>query len=137
MKLLRTLLIALTVFAAWGCLTAASAMTMTPLAIGSEDTLQIQLSCDQYGRCFRSAPRYYDDDDDGYAPRYRTWNGCPYGYTVQGGECRPYQGPTGYYGYERRRGYEDGYERRRSGGGGCPYGYTVQGGRCQPYRGPY
>ncbi|MGA9006723.1 MAG: hypothetical protein WB495_07465 [Xanthobacteraceae bacterium] len=23
---------------------------------------------------------------------WRTWNGCPPGYTVQGGECRAYRG---------------------------------------------
>ena len=39
-----------------------------------------------------------------------TWNGCPPGYTVQGGNCAPYQGPVG------------------GGWGtwnGCPPGYTV------------
>jgi hypothetical protein len=50
---------------------------------------------------------------------WRTYNGCPPGYTVQGGMCRPYQGPVG--------------------GGpswnGCPPGYTIQGGACRPYRG--
>jgi hypothetical protein len=24
-----------------------------------------------------------------------TWNGCPPGYTVQGGNCAPYKGPRG------------------------------------------
>jgi hypothetical protein len=50
-----------------------------------------------------------------------TWNGCPPGYTVQGGNCAPYQGPTG-------RGWRT--------WNGCPPGYTVQGGNCAPYQGP-
>ena len=49
-----------------------------------------------------------------------TWNGCPPGYTVQGGNCAPYQGPVG------------GNWRTWN---GCPPGYTVQAGVCQPYRG--
>lgn len=42
--------------------------------------------------------RYYDDDRYHRGryyreqPRYRTWNGCPPGYTVQDGDCRPYRG---------------------------------------------
>lgn len=48
--------------------------------------------------------RYYDDDRyyrgrhygerRGYReqPHYRTWNGCPHGYTVQDGRCKPYTG---------------------------------------------
>ena len=43
-------------------------------------------------------PRYYD-----YSPGYQgyagggrdTGNGCPPGYTVQGGVCKPYRGPSG------------------------------------------
>ena len=31
----------------------------------------------------------------GYGYHYRTWNGCPPGWTVQGGNCAPYQGPRG------------------------------------------
>jgi hypothetical protein len=41
----------------------------------------------------------------------RTWNGCPPGYTVQGGVCQPYQGPVGGNTFN-----------------GCPPGYTIQGG---------
>lgn len=54
----------------------------------------------------RYRERYYDDDDRYYhrrhyrderyyrepSPRYRTWNGCPHGYTVQDGVCKPYTG---------------------------------------------
>jgi hypothetical protein len=44
--------------------------------------------------------RYYDYDDGyyrggrGYYPpgRYRTWNGCQRGWTVQDGVCKPYRG---------------------------------------------
>lgn len=27
-----------------------------------------------------------------YRPNYPTWNGCPRGYTVQSGVCKPYRG---------------------------------------------
>jgi hypothetical protein len=31
--------------------------------------------------------------DEGYRPgRFRTWNGCPQGFTVQDGRCKPYRG---------------------------------------------
>jgi hypothetical protein len=49
-------------------------------------------------------------------------HGCPPGYSLQGGNCAPYQGPVGGGGW---RTYN-----------GCPPGYTIQGGACQPYRGP-
>jgi hypothetical protein len=51
---------------------------------------------------------------------YRTYNGCPPGYTVQGGGCRPYRGPVG-----------GGWRTWN----GCPPHYTVQDGVCKPYRG--
>ena len=35
------------------------------------------------------APRYYQGEQRQYR---RTWNGCPYGYTVQDGVCKPYTG---------------------------------------------
>jgi hypothetical protein len=57
----------------------------------------------------------------GYGYGYRTYNGCPPGYTVQGGNCAPYQGPVG-----------GGWRTYN----GCPPGYTIQGGNCAPYRGP-
>ncbi len=45
---------------------------------------------------YRHHRRYYRDYDGPYAyapaPRYRTWNGCPRGYTVQDGICKPYRG---------------------------------------------
>jgi hypothetical protein len=47
-------------------------------------------------------------------------NGCPYGYTVQSGICKPYRGPVG-----------GGWNTPNS----CPPGYTVQSGVCKPYRG--
>jgi hypothetical protein len=57
----------------------------------------------------------------GYGDNWRTWNGCPPGYTVQGGNCAPYRGPAGA-----------GWRTWN----GCPPGYTIQGGNCAPYRGP-
>jgi hypothetical protein len=47
-------------------------------------------------------------------------NGCPPGYSLQGGNCAPYRGPTG-----------GGWRTYN----GCPPGYTIQGGNCAPYRG--
>jgi hypothetical protein len=55
----------------------------------------------------------------GYGDGWRTWNGCPPGYTVQGGNCAPYRGPAG-----------GGWRTWN----GCPPGYTVQGGNCGPPR---
>ena len=49
-------------------------------------------------------------------------NGCPPGYSLQGGNCAPYRGPAG-----------GGWRTWN----GCPPNYTIQGGACQPYRGPY
>jgi hypothetical protein len=57
----------------------------------------------------------------GYGYGYRTWNGCPPGWTVQGGNCAPYRGPGG-----------GGWDTSN----GCPPGYTIQGGNCAPYKGP-
>jgi hypothetical protein len=42
-------------------------------------------------------PRYYRYEERGergyYRPgRYRTWNGCQPGWTVQDGRCKPYRG---------------------------------------------
>jgi hypothetical protein len=37
--------------------------------------------------CFETGPRYY-----GYRGGYRSYNGCPFGYTVQDGVCKPYRG---------------------------------------------
>jgi hypothetical protein len=56
--------------------------------------------------------------------RHRIWNGCPRGWTVQGGNCAPYRWGGGSYTW--------------SGGwntwNGCPPGYTIQGENCAPYR---
>ena len=63
--------------------------------------------------------QYYPPPGYGYGHRHRTWNGCPEGWTVQGGNCAPYKGPGG-----------GGWNTWN----GCPPGYTVQGGNCAPYR---
>jgi hypothetical protein len=65
--------------------------------------------------------QYYPPPPYGYGGGWPTWNGCPPGYTVQGGNCAPYRGPGG-----------GGWRTWN----GCPPGYTVQGGNCAPYRGP-
>lgn len=44
---------------------------------------------------YRGGYRGGYQNDEGYSspnPRYRTWNGCPGGYTVQDGVCKPYTG---------------------------------------------
>ncbi len=38
-------------------------------------------------------PRYYDYYRGG---GWDTWNGCPPNWTIQGGVCKPYRGPSGY-----------------------------------------
>jgi hypothetical protein len=65
--------------------------------------------------------QYYPPPPYGYGYGGQTWNGCPPGYTVQGGACAPYRGPVG-----------GGWRSWN----GCPPGYTVQGGNCAPYQGP-
>lgn len=67
------------------------------------------------------AQYYYPPPPYGYGDGWRGWNGCPPGYTVQGGNCGAVSGPTG-----------GGWRTWN----GCPPGYTVQGGNCAPYRGP-
>jgi hypothetical protein len=38
-------------------------------------------------------PGYGEGYREGYRPgRYRTWNGCQPGFTVQDGRCKPYRG---------------------------------------------
>jgi hypothetical protein len=53
-----------------------------------------------------------------WSRHHRTWNGCPPGWTVQGGNCAPYRGHGG------------GWPTWN----GCPPGWTIQGGNCAPYR---
>jgi hypothetical protein len=70
-------------------------------------------------------PRPPDYGYDYPPPDYRygygwTWNDCPPGWTVQGGNCAPYKGPVG-----------GGWRTWN----GCPPHYTVQGGVCKLYRG--
>lgn len=51
-----------------------------------------------YGERYRERNYDYDDgyyrEGRGYYPpgRYRTWNGCQRGWTVQDGLCKPYRG---------------------------------------------
>ena len=73
-------------------------MPMAPLSIESQDTQQVRLVCNQYGRCFRTGPRYYRSY---YAPR-RYYGG--YGYRSYG----PRYGYGGGYGYGAGYGYGGG-----------------------------
>jgi len=45
---------------------------------------------------YRYHRRYYRDYEGAYAyapaPRYRAWNACPRGYSVQDGVCKLYRG---------------------------------------------
>jgi hypothetical protein len=47
----------------------------------------------------RATAQYYPPPPGygyGYGYHHRTWNGCPPGWTVQGGNCAPYKGPGGW-----------------------------------------
>ena len=92
------------------------------LAVGSVGAIAIGTLEPLHAQYYYPPPPGYGY---GYGSGYRTWNGCPPGYTVQGGNCAPYQGPVG-------PGYGYGYRTYN----GCPPGYTVQGGNCAPYQGP-
>ena len=60
---------------------------------------QVRLVCDAYGRCFRTAPRYYGGYGYG-RPRY--YGGGPRFYGGGGGYGRPrFYGGGGYGGYGR------------------------------------
>jgi hypothetical protein len=110
------------------------------------------------------AQYYYPPPGYAYPPPgygYRSYpgadpNGCPPGYSLQGGNCAPYRGPRGggYYpgadpngcppGYSLQGGNCAPYRGPRGQGyypgadpNGCPPGYSLQGGNCAPYRGPY
>jgi hypothetical protein len=60
------------------------------------------------GKGTANAQYYYPPPPPyGYGYGGQTWNGCPPGYTVQGGSCAPYRGPVGggwrgWNGYGRR-----------------------------------
>jgi hypothetical protein len=41
----------------------------------------------RYQRFYNDGPRYYPPN-----PKWRTWNGCPPHFTIQGGVCKPYRG---------------------------------------------
>jgi hypothetical protein len=44
-------------------------------------------------RYYGPGPRYYREGPGYYRPgRFRTWNGCQSGWTVQDGLCKPYRG---------------------------------------------
>lgn len=72
---------------------AASAMPVAPISNGVATPEKVALVCDDWGRCWRTRPRYY---------RYR--HGPPYRYGHYGpgrGYYRGYDGPRyhgGYYG---------------------------------------
>ena len=88
----------------WGGLSVASAMPMVLLSIESGNIHQARVVCDQFGRCFRTKPRYREYEyRDGYRDEYRSgyrsrggncYAGgcCPQGMTIQDGVCQPYRG---------------------------------------------
>ena len=90
MKSAQTLLLVAAAIGVWGGFSAASAMPMAAVSAERGDAQQVRLVCDQFGRCNRTGPRYGYGYGE-YRPR-RTWNGCPYGFTVQDGVCKPYRG---------------------------------------------
>jgi hypothetical protein len=86
-------------------LAAATPIAAQTLPMETANVEQVRLVCDEYGRCYRTAPRYvqrYYNDDDGYVVRRG------YGY---------YGGP-GYY----DRGYGYGY-----GGPGVGFSFGARG----------
>lgn len=100
------------------CLTgfaASAGATIRPARVVMENPVQsVEYVC-RGDRCWWRGPRHR---------RGLNEFGCPYGYTIQGGVCKPYRGPTVYdYGYGPR------YLPC-----GRP-GWTVQDGVCKPYRG--
>ena len=61
-------------------------------AIGTTTAVQAQ-----YGYGYYPHPYYHHYGY--YGGGYRTWNGCPPRWTVQGGVCKPYRyGPWDWYG---------------------------------------
>ena len=67
----------------------ASAFPVAPIAQAASPVEQVRLVCDEWGRCWRTGPRYYRYGY--YGPRYY---GPGYGYPGYG-----YYGPRyGYYG---------------------------------------
>jgi hypothetical protein len=48
-----------------------------------------------FGGAMTANAQYYPPPPYGYGYGGRTYNGCPPGYTVQGGVCQPYRGPAG------------------------------------------
>lgn len=47
------------------------------------------------GKGTANAQYYPPPPPYGYGYGGQTWNGCPPGYTMQGGGCAPYRGPVG------------------------------------------
>jgi hypothetical protein len=85
-------MIALGALAASALASAATAAPLTPAPVGSTEVAgleQVRLVCNEYGRCFRTGPRYMHRyyGDGGYVVR-RSYN---------------YYGGPGYY----HRGYDD------------------------------
>ena len=88
-------IIALGTFAATVLASAATAAPISPAPLGPTEVAgleQVRLVCNEYGRCFRTGPRYIHRyyGDDGYVVR-RSYN---------------YYGGPGYY--HRGYGYYDG-----------------------------
>ena|SRR6516162_537552 len=96
-----------------------------PLPRDYDEPREYDAPRDYDGRPDHNMTRDYDGhrDHDGWRDHdaAQSDNGCPPGWTVQGGNCAPYQGPIG----AGRRTWN-----------GCPHGYTIQGGECKPDIGP-
>jgi len=91
------------------------------LAVCSIGAVALETLVPVHAQYYYPPPPNYSPPPPGYGYGYQTGNGCPPGYTVQGGNCAPYRGPGG-----------GGWNTWN----GCPPGYTVQGGNCASYRGP-
>jgi hypothetical protein len=89
------------------------------LAVCSIGAVAVETLAPVHAQYYYPPPGYGNGYGYRYGYGYRTPNGCPPGWTVQGGNCAPYKGPGG-----------GGWNTPN----GCPPGYTVQGGNCAPYR---
>jgi hypothetical protein len=99
-----------------GILSAKAIPAASARAFEAESPIQkIEYVC-RGDRCWWRGPRRYRGGVNEF--------GCPYGYTIQDGVCKPYVGPVTPYYYGGSARYPCGRP-----------GWTVQDGVCKPYRG--
>jgi hypothetical protein len=76
----------------------AAAAFIAAAGVASAQQIYLDFGPSRYGPGYGPPPgpyyRGYRGDGEGYyrPGRYRTWNGCQPGWTVQDGRCKPYRG---------------------------------------------